>query len=318
MTPRISVVMPTYNAAKHLHAAIESIQSQAFSRWELLCVDDGSTDETREIVRSFSGNDDRIKLISLPHRGIVPTLNHGVCIARGEFIARMDADDISLPQRFQKQISHLAKHSELAMVGGAYEVIDEHNNGQRTVRPPCDPAKVLGKLRKSNCLCHPSMLMRREAISKLQGPYRAAFLLAEDYDLWLRAVEKFNIGNVGDVVLRYRINVGRTTAKRIITDTFSCIAARHSARQRLAGIGDPANRWETITRGQLVESGVPQQAIDFQLRRALLAHARIANKSGESETAQELVNAASEYAPSIFSPFQQLDYQWRRFRARAA
>src|SRR6478609_1964644 len=110
MSPVVSVLMPVYNAQRYLTAAVESIRGQTFRDFEFIIVDDGSTDRSGEILRKFAAEDPRIKLISRPNTGYVVALNEALSCARGEFVARMDADDISLPARFERQVAHLREH----------------------------------------------------------------------------------------------------------------------------------------------------------------------------------------------------------------
>src|ERR1051326_2264165 len=122
--PFVSVLVPVYNAARYLDVAISSVLRQTFSDFELIAVDDGSKDDSKKILEHFSANDARIRVISRPNTGIVGALNDGLAVARGEFIARMDADDVALPGRFQAQLDYLRGHPDCIAVGTAVQIID--------------------------------------------------------------------------------------------------------------------------------------------------------------------------------------------------
>ncbi|GHT42019.1 hypothetical protein AGMMS49921_06250 [Endomicrobiia bacterium] len=123
-TPKVSVVMPTYNTETHLSKAIDSILAQTFDDFEFLIVDDNSTDKTREIIKSY--NDKRVRLIDGRCNGLAAALNHGICEANGEYIARMDADETSLPTRFGKQVVYMDEHRDITVLGSWQEHLHEN------------------------------------------------------------------------------------------------------------------------------------------------------------------------------------------------
>lgn len=313
--PLVSIAMPIHNAARYLSEAIASILAQTYRHWELLCLDDGSTDDTASIVRRWAEADSRIRHIRLPHRGIVATLNHGIGMAAGTYLARMDADDVSLPDRLAMQLDWLERHPELAMVGTAYTVIDAGGTPGKTGRPPTCPADVRRELQSRNCLCHPSMMMRSSSIRAIPGPYREKFVLAEDYDLWLRAVESCSIGNVPHVGLHYRRDLSRTDPERTVIQTVSHLAAQISALARARQLPDPADHWPAADRHALRDEGVSDQDINRQIRRALLATARQASRQGFAEVTRRLVQATRPFTPRGEGLLRQLDWHCRRWRA---
>ena len=186
--PLISVVLPAYNAAATLPEAVESILAQTWRHLELLIIDDGSTDETAAVLARF--RDDRLRHVRRPHLGLVAALNHGLQLARGEFIARMDADDRSHPHRLATQLELLRHHSECAAAGCLVEMFPENEvqggmrryvewlNGLRT------PEAIRHNLFVEMPLLHPSMLLRAAAI-RTAGGYRSGDF-PEDYDVLLR------------------------------------------------------------------------------------------------------------------------------------
>jgi glycosyltransferase involved in cell wall biosynthesis len=200
--PKISVVMPVYNGEKLLREAIQSILAQTFRDFELLICDDGSTDNTHAVAEEFVRADTRVRLVKSQHIGLEKILNLGLQEAQGEFIARMDADDIALPDRFTKQIEFLQNHPEVVAVGGQVVVIDETGLPLHVWNMPqehreIDDNHICGR---NVAIVHPTVMMRRAAVSKAGG-YRGR---VEDIDLWLRLAEQGKLANLPDVVLKYR------------------------------------------------------------------------------------------------------------------
>ncbi len=192
-TPRISVLMPVYNTAATVPAAVESILSQTCPEFEFLAVDDGSSDGTLSLLRDYARQDARLKVLALPHGGIVPALNAGLEVARGEYIARMDGDDVSHPERFVRQLELFAAQPSLGLVsckvafGGCQDNCAGYAayvNWINTLMTPEDIA--LHRFRESP-LAHPSVMFRRSLVMQHGGYREGPF--PEDYDLWLRLLE---------------------------------------------------------------------------------------------------------------------------------
>jgi glycosyltransferase involved in cell wall biosynthesis len=207
MNPTISVLMPVYNAERYVAQAVESILDQTFRDFEFLIVDDGSTDGSLEILKRFAAQDDRIRLISRPNTGYVVALNQMLALARGEFIARMDADDISAPNRFQIQLDYLNSHNEILVLGSAMRWIDPDGDLLRDHTPPSDHESIdqAHLKRLEAVICHPTTMIRRIAFEKV-GYYNPDFFGAEDLDLWLRIAEIGILENLPDVLLSYRFH----------------------------------------------------------------------------------------------------------------
>lgn len=199
--PKVSVVLPVFNAAGHLAEAIDSILKQTLREYELIIVDDGSVDASPQILRRYADADSRIRVITQPNRGIVEALNRGCREARGKYIARMDADDISLPSRFEKQYEFLENSPEVGVVGTWYSLI--HQGGGEGQPPTLDGA-IRWTMTFHNCICHPSVMMRRELLEALGGYQPVQH--CEDYDLWMRAAKTASLRNLPEVMFRYRIS----------------------------------------------------------------------------------------------------------------
>jgi glycosyltransferase involved in cell wall biosynthesis len=199
-TPRIAVVLPVYNGEKYIAEAIQSVLSQTFTDFELLVIDDGSTDRTREVLSGFT--DARMRVIHFPaHRGLVPALNTGIRGSRSEFIARMDADDICMPQRFERQVAFLRSHVQIGLCGTW-----TRSFGDETVemRPPIKPEDVRARLFFGWAIDHPSILMRRDFLEQHGLMYDDRFQHVEDFDFFIRAAEVTNLANVPEVLLHTR------------------------------------------------------------------------------------------------------------------
>jgi glycosyltransferase involved in cell wall biosynthesis len=204
--PTISVVMPVYNAATYLRAAVESILAQTFRDFELIALDDGSTDASLEILRQMAQQDTRIRVISRPNTGIVGALNDGVAAARGEFIARMDADDIALPHRFRRQLDFLRDNPGCVAVGSDVLQIDSDGDPicvQHWAETHEEIDKML--LHGGGGLAHPTAMIRTTAMQQIGG-YRTEYQWVEDKDLWLRLAEIGQLANLPAPLLQYRLH----------------------------------------------------------------------------------------------------------------
>ena len=149
--PQISVILPAYNAEKYIETAVTSILLQTFHDYELIVIDDGSTDRTYEIVTSLSDNDKRIRFVSRENRGLVSSLNEGLKLAKAPLIARMDADDIALPERFSEQVNYLNNHSDIVCVGTAQIIIDEDGDELTKLSVPADNSVIQKRLLEGHC-----------------------------------------------------------------------------------------------------------------------------------------------------------------------
>jgi glycosyltransferase involved in cell wall biosynthesis len=203
--PLVSVLMPVYNAEQFLVEAIESILKQAFTDFEFIIINDGSNDKSLQILQYYATKDSRIRLISRENRGLVKTLNEGVDLARTPYIARMDADDISYPDRLFKQVKFLNEHPSYVVIGSRTQLIDEDGDplcffSLETTHQEIDFAHLQGK---GGSIAHPAAMFRKNNFNSV-GQYRMEFIHAEDLDLWLRMAEVGKLGNLPDLLLDYR------------------------------------------------------------------------------------------------------------------
>lgn len=201
--PKVSIIMSVYNGQGYLEESVESILNQSFRDFEFLIVDDNSEDSSFPIVARYSNFDKRVKVFrNKEHIGLTKSLNILLDKARGEYIARMDADDISLPERILKQYNFLERHKDVLLIGTGVFNINEKGIILSQSDPLTTPSEVAKRLPIGNCIYHPSIMFRN---GKLR--YREKFMFSQDYDLYLNLLslgEK--ITNLKEVLLKYRIN----------------------------------------------------------------------------------------------------------------
>ncbi len=241
--PRLSVVMSVYNGEAYLREALGSILAQTFADFEVVCVDDGSTDATTDILAEAAGRDSRVRVLSQENRGLIASLNRGCREARGTLIARMDDDDVSHPERFRRQVAFLETHPEVGILGTVVSYIDADGVPTGGQWPRWAPPGVNGwtLLFKTN-LCHPTVLARRDVLESLgsgDGPYRAEALHAEDYELWTRALFTTRIANLPEPLLTRRKWDGTIGAQHTERQERTVIEAMHQAHERLLGRAVP-------------------------------------------------------------------------------
>ena len=261
-SPVVSVVLPLYNAEETIERAIESIRKQTFTAWELLVLDDGSTDRSPQIAQVVAGRDPRVTVTRLEHSGLIATLNRGLKDSNAEYVARMDQDDVSLPHRLEKQVAFLEQNPGVAVVGGAAQVVDAHGSLNQERRPPCSPTEVARALAERSAIIHPTVLMRRGAVDQVGG-YRTPFLAAEDYDLWLRLSERYKLANIPEIVLRYSAGGSQLSVIQAEQQILSTVGAQLCHQRRLHCEKDPsANSSEVVSRDWLIRNGMDECTID--------------------------------------------------------
>lgn len=203
MFPLISVIMPVFNGEKFLKKAIQSIIDQTYTTFNLIIINDGSTDQTEEIILSF--NDSRITYIKNEHNlKLIRTLNKGLDLATGKYIARMDADDISMPCRFEKQIAFLENNLDCGVCGTWAKCINSEGKQTGRIKNPTSNEMIRVSLMFTSPLIHPTIMIRSEIAKALK--YREEAIHAEDYDLWCRIAneQRYKIENLPSYLLLYR------------------------------------------------------------------------------------------------------------------
>jgi glycosyltransferase involved in cell wall biosynthesis len=199
----ISIILPVFNGEKYLTDSIESVLSQTYQNWELIIINDGSTDNTEKLVLNYT--DTRIRyLLNETNRGIIFSMNKGLEEAKGEFIARLDADDIALPLRLEKQIKFLAENKEYVLAGCYFHTIDSAGNYLKKVTFPDNDLDAQSYLLLHNCFCHSAVMMRAGIAKDLK--YDPEFQVCEDYDLWYRISRRGKIINIPVFGTLYRMH----------------------------------------------------------------------------------------------------------------
>jgi len=200
----ISVILPVFNGARFIKNAVQSILWQTHSDFELIIIDDGSTDETLNILREFETADSRIRLISRANRGIATSLNEGIAMARGQWIARMDADDVSHPHRLSSQFQMLKDHPELDLIATRAIIIDENNQVTGLFPGALTHSEICAHPWNGFHFPHPSWMGRTEWFRKYHYAQPAPFL-CEDQELLLRSYKKSKFATLNEFLLAYRV-----------------------------------------------------------------------------------------------------------------
>lgn len=209
--PKITVLMPVYNCELYIEEAVKSILNQTFTDFEFLIIDDSSNDNTVNIIKSIK--DPRIIVIEKPfNTGLTNSLNLGLNLAKGQYIARMDGDDISLPDRFSKQLNYLDSNPKVILCGTNIDII----NTDKIIQFPEKNEEIKIAFLNGNSMAHPSVMMRRESLKKFDLKYDHNKEPAEDYDFWVRLLSFGEIHNLQEVLLNYRIHDLQVSRKREI------------------------------------------------------------------------------------------------------
>ena len=265
--PAISVILPVYNTEAYVREAVESILAQTFTDFECIIINDGSTDGSGAILCDLATQDTRIVLVERPNDGLVSALNEGIERARADLIARMDADDVSMPERFALQHARMVQEPELAVLGSFFNIIDINSKFVQLYKfLPLIPTKAARFVEHRCPVHHPTVMMRRDAVLKAGG-YRKAFSHAEDYDLWLRMSELgYGFANLPQPLLNYRVHGDNVSAVYRAAQGRNTTLARLAHRVRKAGLPDPFEGVETID-DELIQT-VPahlRQGVDAEL-----------------------------------------------------
>jgi glycosyltransferase involved in cell wall biosynthesis len=232
-SPLVTILMPVCDGEQFLHEAIDSILAQTFADFEFLIIDDASADSSRSIVLCY--DDPRIRLLANDRNlGVTRTLNRGIRLARGRYLARMDADDISMPERLERQVAHLDANLDCAVVTTFAQIIDTHSMPQGEIRVDLSPEEFARALQRGNRLVHGAVMMRTDVVLRI-GAYDESMKRAQDYDLWLRISDEHAIHTLPEFLYSWRKH-GQGISS-LHTDEQDCYAAqaRDSARRRRIG-----------------------------------------------------------------------------------
>ena len=264
--PAISVIMSVYNGEAHLAEAVESVLSQTFRDFELVILDDGSTDRSLEIVRGYAAKDSRVRLITRENRGLIASLNQLIGEARAPLLARMDADDRCHPERLARQHAFLAAHPACGVVGSwAHRM-----GGDGTVWPgyvykfPVTPAEVRAAIGYESILAHPTVMYRRDVVRQAGG-YHSAFKHAEDFDLWLRMADITEISNIPEPLLTYRTHADQITSRHLLEQRINVGISLHAWRMRQQGWPDPTAGVDRLPRMGEIDAFFGRAGIEMDI-----------------------------------------------------
>ncbi len=302
--PAVSVVMCVYNGERWLREAIGSVLAHPGADFEFVIVDDGSTDGSPEIIRSY--RDERIRVVRQANQGLAAARNTGAREARGRYIAYIDADDVAEPQRLAVQSAFLNAHPDVAAVGCSVRIIDENGRLLLVQRVATGAALCRRRLFHGQFYNYGSSLMiRRDALREV-GPFRTFFVQREDVDFMLRLAERFAIDNVPETLYRYRINTAGLTHQDLNVGLYYHEVAYALHRERLAGGNDRLQRGETIAPYQPRPGETPRPS---DLRRVLtwlhLGEAELLREVGENWSAAAHLVRAVMCSPTSRGTIQQ-------------
>ena len=225
--------MACYNAMPYLPAALESIRSQTFTDWEMIVVNDGSTDGSGDVLHEAAAQDARIRVVDQTNQGQQAAANLAISMARGEWIARMDADDIAEPHRLAVQMQFLAEHPDVGLVGGQIRRLGSKRSGLASNFPTDHNGIMSALLKNQHVMCNPTVVFRRELFESLGGYWEHD--IAEDWDLFLRIGESAKLANIDDIVLSYRFHTGSINGRRIVEAQLFNEYAAELAKRRSSG-----------------------------------------------------------------------------------
>jgi glycosyltransferase involved in cell wall biosynthesis len=264
-TPLVSVAMVVCNVERFLAEAIESILNQTFRDFEFIIVDFGSTDGSQSIIRRYQEKDKRIQFHVIPHCNLSEARNACCFRARGKYLALLDADDVALPDRLARQVHYLDRHPQVAILGGAVELIDELGRGLGVEGRRESDREIRHTLLKHSPFVVSTVTVRAEEF-RAAGGYRRAFDdSGEDYDLWLRMMERCRAATLGEVVARFRIHAYQLGARKTKELGIGSCVARASARIRSQGRADPLDSVDSITPELLAELGLPREEVESDI-----------------------------------------------------
>lgn len=283
---KVSVVMSVYNEEKYIKDSIYSVINQTFSDWELIIIDDGSSDKTVEMIHTFQ--DDRIRLYcNEKNEGLIHNLNLGLSLATGDYIARMDGDDISEPTRFEKQVSYLDQHEDVVMTGCYVETFGNENHKWR----PKNQAQILkATMLLRPVLAHPSIMFRRERIEKHEIRYHSEYKHAEDYKFISDVSQIGNLAVVEEVLFRYRIHAAQVTSKG---NTVQAATADRVRKELLKQVGVELSEDEFMIYKKWVHEESKVTKDDFLKVRAIMERIVIANRESqifELDSMEQILN----------------------------
>lgn len=290
--------MAVYNGERYLGEALRSVLGQSFPDFELIVIDDGSTDSTPSVLGQIAEEDPRIVVHRQINRGRAAALNLGLAMARAPLVARMDADDVALERRLELQYHFLRRNTDIAGVGGALTFIDEDGCPFAHATYPTSPQELYREfLSGRTALAHPAVTVRKSVLEAVGG-YRDAFGDADDVDLWLRILDNFQMSNLPEEVLGYRIHRSQATVRGLEHQALCCVAAHVAARARRSGGRDPFDGIGQIDLDGVLRRGGTKGEIARYFVETAIWLAKTADRAGYRDLAESLFSRARDKAGS--------------------
>lgn len=278
MNPLVTVLMPVYNGERYLDRAIQSIQKQSYEHYKFLIIDDGSTDSSLSIIERYKRDDPRVDLISNPRNlGLIETLNRGIEQIDTKYVARMDCDDYAHPTRLEKQVDIMEASPSLGACGTWITVKNISDGSEYVQRYPTTHAEIKVQMLGYCAIAHPTVMLRADFLTKEKLRYDPNFIHAEDYELWTRAIERFEFANIDEPLLDYTIHPENVSSKN---ESIQKAASKKIRIQYISKLITPQSEDETSIQ-RLFSSGLPTDGLnqtDFTTTRDLLERLVIANK----------------------------------------
>lgn len=277
--------MPVRDGERFVGEAVESVLGQTLADLELIVVDDGSTDSTPALLAGFARADARVRVLTQAVGGLTSALNAGCALVRAPLIARMDADDVALPDRLERQAAFLDAHPDVALLGGGIVLVDEA--GREFDR---EPGRAAPDLSEQNELVHGTVVMRADAFRALGG-YRLD--QSEDYDLWLRFEEQHRVAALAEAVIRYRFHPGQFSVTKLERQALGARCVRAAAVARRAGRPDPLEGVERLDAAVAARVGVSQGEVDRDVIVDAVQWSATLRRVGRDAEAEALLDTAA-------------------------
>lgn len=311
MPPRVSVLMAVYNGERYLRAAVDSILAQTYTDFEFLIIDDGSTDGGGAILADYTARDPRIRLVThTANRGLTASLNEGLQLAEGEYVARMDADDISLPERFEQQVAFLDQAPHISVAGGWFQLMDADG---RLVLPiyerPLLPALVAWDLFFYNPIAHPTVMMRRRTVLQFGG-YDPTIARSQDHELWCRLASHTQLTNIARLltyIRKHDDNISLQDCGEGLTGSLRALA--RFSQQTLGRAESEAVLRSLYTR----QYATRRQGFQVAVLIRKLAQAAVRNPPSDLGASRLIRQDAARRLKEIALPWPSSSLSWRRW-----
>jgi len=250
-TPLVSVILPVYNGEDYILEAINSVLKQTLTNFELIIINDGSTDNTLSLLQECASNDSRIQILDIPNSGLIKALNIGLERATGAYIARMDADDVCHKKRLELQVRFLEANKDIIACGTQYKTFGDF---EKVISNPINSERFNNKLLFGPQICHPTLLVRSSVISKIK--YDCDYFGAEDYKLWVDLSVHGKLSNVNSTLLMYRVHSKQVSSLYREKQVRSHLLCAQKAWSQIKGIHVDFNILKTIIFGTAVNQDI--------------------------------------------------------------